>query len=109
MLQPEEAQQQGAGQLVKHLTQADGLPAGFVDEVVASLEPETLTQVCKDLGKTAFQCVVDTEHSITSACVNCMVSKDDCMSDSPLVGLLSLYAIDNLDTHSLSLHVVGCP
>ena len=68
VLQPEEAQQQGAGQLVKHLTQADGLPAGFIDEMLASLEPETLTQMCKDLGRTTVQSVLHTEHSIVSAC-----------------------------------------
>lgn len=51
MLQPEEAQQQGAAQLVKHLTHADGLPAGFLEDFVAGLEPELVPQVAGDLGR----------------------------------------------------------
>lgn len=50
-VQPEEAQQQGAAQLVKHITTSDGLPAGFLEELVTSTDAEVLVGMCESLGK----------------------------------------------------------
>lgn len=50
-LQPAEAAKLGASQLLQPLTQDDGLPSGFLEDLAAKLEPEDLTSLLEKLSK----------------------------------------------------------
>ena len=51
LLQPEAAAKLGASQLAQPLTEGDGLPSGFLEDLAAKLEPADLSILLETLSK----------------------------------------------------------